>query len=318
GGSDPRVPALRERLAISGDLESGGEGGPVYDPALVAAVERFQARHGLAVDGVVGPRTLRALNVSAEARVAQLERSWLERLALERQLGERYVLVNVPAFELVYAEDGEMRQRTNVVVGDTRYQTPIFADAIDHLVFNPSWSVPSSIANRSLLDDFREDPARMEEEGYHLIGAGGRSVRPTEVDWSSVERGAIPYRVRQRPGSANALGVVKFMFPNEHAVYLHDTPSKSLFRRAMRASSNGCVRVENPLDLATLLLASDGWTRAEIDDLVASGRQRTVSLSRPVPVHLVYLTAWTETDGVTHFRDDVYGREVPPVEVASR
>ncbi|TVQ40627.1 MAG: hypothetical protein EA356_00925 [Geminicoccaceae bacterium] len=316
GAADGRLEQLRARLLVTGDLEPGTSVGPFYDAALVLAVKRFQARHGLAVDGVVGPATRRALNVPVEVRLAQLDAAGTQRDALHHRLGERYVMVNVPAYELVYVRGGTVHHRANVVVGAVQFQTPIFSHAIDHLVFNPSWSVPRSIANRSLLPQFQADAAKMEREGYRLVNADGQALRPTEVDWAA--KSSVPFRVQQRPGPANALGDVKFMFPNEHAVYLHDTPSKSLFGRPMRAASNGCVRVQDPMTLAELLLDPDGWTRGRIDEVVAQGRLRTVRLSQSVPVHLTYVTAWQEADGTVHFRDDVYGLQEPALQLAAR
>ncbi len=318
GSIDPRVDALRDRLLVTGDLVPGTSAGPRYDPALVAALQRFQARHGLAVDGRVGPATLRALNVPATQRLEQLEGAEREKRALARLLGDRYVLVNLPAYELRYVEGGEVRHAADVVIGSVEYQTPIFSHSIDHLVFNPDWMVPRSIANRSLLPQFREDPVKMAAQGYRLLDGSGEAISPIVVDWDEVADGRLPYRVRQLPGPANALGEVKFMFPNEHAVYLHDTPTRSYFARSMRALSNGCVRVQDPMTLAELLLAPEGWDRRRIDDLVRSDRTRTVRLREPVAVHLAYITAWAEADGTVQFRNDVYGRETATMQLAAR
>ncbi|MEO1089637.1 MAG: L,D-transpeptidase family protein [Pseudomonadota bacterium] len=318
GATDPRLPLLRERLERTGDLLPRASSGPVYDAVLVAAVKAFQNRHGLSPDGVVGPGTLRALNVSADARLAQLQLAERKMEAISRQLGERYVLVNVPAYELAFASNGAVVHRARVVTGSKAHQTPIFSDRIEYLVFNPGWSVPASIAGRSLLPKFKADPQGMAAKGYRLVGSGGETLRPTDVDWSAVSAGSMPYRVRQSPGRANALGAVKFMFPNDHAVYLHDTPSKSYFDRSMRALSNGCVRVDDPMVLAEHLLSTDGWDRSRIDAAVASGRSRTVHLDQPVPVHLVYVTAWVDEQGQVQFRDDVYRREARSLQVAAR
>ncbi len=320
GMVDPRVPALRRRLAVSGDFAArdvrpaaggadGGAAATTHDAAMVAAVERFQARHGLEVDGVVGPATLRALNVPATARLAQLERAEARLVELGRRLGERYVMVNVPAFELRYVRDHQIRHRARVVVGSVANPTPAFADTIEHLIFNPYWHVPTSIAREELVFDFKEDAAAMAARGFQLIDSSGGVQDPRAVDWNAVSPTALPFRVRQGPGAANALGHVKFMFPNDHAIYLHDTPSRHLFARASRAFSHGCIRVEDPMTLAERLLETDGWSRDDIDAWVAAGNTRRVGLRRPVPVHLVYVTAWRDETGAVQFRRDIYGRE---------
>ncbi len=309
GDAAAGLDALRRRLEITGDLEPGTSAGPRHDAALVAAVERFQRRHGLAVDGVVGPDTRQALDVPATARLAQLERAAVTVDRLVRELEPRYVIVNVPAFELRYVEDGVVRHAADVVVGSVANPTPAFADAIEYLIFNPYWHVPRSIAREELLSDFKEDAAGMAARGFQVIDAAGSATDPRGVDWTAVSPATLPFRFRQGPGDGNALGRVKFMFPNAHAVYLHDTPSRHLFERPARAFSHGCVRVEEPLTLAERLLAVEGYDGEDIAGWVAGGETRRVSLARPVPVHLVYVTAWRDADGTVQFRHDLYGRE---------
>ena len=309
GDTAPHLDRLRRRLVIGGDLAPGAAAaGDRYGPALVAAVKRFQARHGLEADGILGPATRRASNVSAATRLAQLEEAAATVAQLRPRLGSRYVLVNLPAFELRYVRGGEVRHRAAVVVGSVDDPTPAFADAIEHLVFNPYWHVPTSIARDELVFDFKADAAAMAARGFELIDADGAVADPTAVDWSAVTPASLPYRVRQSPGAGNALGRVKFMFPNRHAVYLHDTPSRHLFARASRAFSHGCVRVRDPLTLAERLLETDGWGRGDIERWVAAGGTRRVGLSRPVPVHLVDVTAWRDAAGRVQFRRDLYGR----------
>ncbi len=309
GATSPRVPLLRERLQASGDYVGVASPDTVYDAALVDAVKSFQVRHGLTADGVVGPATSRALNVSASERLAQLQRAAARLDGLQAQLGERYVLVNLPAYELRYVRGGEVRHQADVIIGSKKHQTVEFSDAIDHLVFNPYWNVPSSIARNELIHDLRADASNMKARGFRVVDASGASMSPTAVDWHAVSASSMPYRIRQGPGSGNALGRVKFMFPNRHAIYLHDTPSKSLFNRSMRALSHGCIRVQDPMALAERLLEVDGVDRGTIDNYVARGSNRRVNLVNPVPVHLVYITAWVEPDGTVNFREDVYGRD---------
>ncbi|NBB72039.1 MAG: L,D-transpeptidase family protein [Alphaproteobacteria bacterium] len=310
GDSAADLDRLRRRLGVGGDLMLGAApAGDRYDPALVAAVKRFQSRHGLEADGVIGPATRRALNVPAATRLAQLEEAAAAVAELRTRLEDRYVLVNLPAFELRYVRGGEVRHRARVVVGSVENPTPAFADVIEHLIFNPYWHVPASIAREELVFDFKADAAAMAARGFELIDSGGAVAEPTAVDWNTVTPASLPYRVRQGPGAGNALGRVKFMFPNRYAIYLHDTPSRHLFERASRAFSHGCIRVRDPLTLAERLLETDGWGRGDIEGWIAAGRTRQVVLSRPVPVHLVYVRAWRDAAGRVQFRRDIYGRD---------
>lgn len=311
GTSDPRVSALAAHLSTTGDL---GDAQPyaesqTMDAALADAVRRFQARHGLQDDGVVGPATLRALNVPATMRVQQL------RIALERarwvqdELGARFVAVNIAGFRVYVVSGGKLAWESRVVVGKTHQQTPVFTGALQYLVFNPSWSVPYSIATRELLPQIQADPGWFAAHDYDLRDLSGTRIDPATVDWTAVSRRNFPYVLVQRPGPNNALGAVKFVFPNEHSVYLHDTPSRALFSTAERAFSHGCIRVEDPLALATVLLSPDGWDRARIDAAVASGKTATVHLEQPMPVLLLYSTANIDPDGTVHFYRDIYDRD---------
>jgi len=314
GVEDPRVPRLRQRLQSTGDLSSTSSPADslVLDASLHQAVTRFQERHGLAVDGVVGPATRAALNVPVEERIQQIEVN-LERWRwLPETLGSPHVRVNIAGFDLRVVEDGTDRLRMRVVVGQTYRQTPVFSDQISYLVFNPYWHVPHSIATKDKLPDFRRDPSRISTQGFEVFrgwGANATQIDPSTIDWSTLSASSFPYRLRQRPGPQNALGQVKFMFPNAHSVYLHDTPTRSLFSQAERGFSSGCIRVEHPLDLATVLLRyNEGWTRERIESTVRGDTEQTVLLTQKVPVHLLYWTAWVESDTV-HFRRDVYDRD---------
>lgn len=309
------VALLAARLRATGDLPPGHGAvvEAVFDPTLDAAVRRFQERHGLEPDGVVGARTREALAVPAAARVRQIELN-LERWRwLPRDLGERYVLVDVPAFHLELVEEGTQVLTMRVVVGRVLRRTPVFSDHIRYLVLNPSWEVPLNLAVQDKLPKIREDPGYLERQGFTVYrgwGAEQQVVDPARVDWSALGRGNFPYRLRQGPGPKNALGRIKFMFPNRWMVYLHDTPERGLFQRAARDLSSGCIRVEKPLELAEHLLQdTPPWDRRAVEAVLASGRETTVSLSTPVPVHLLYWTAAAAEDGTVHFRDDLYHRD---------
>lgn len=328
GDRGPRVAALRERLRAMGDLTgrvaaSDGEviaeagtatdvpqpetlGDPkVFDAALAGAVRAFQARHGLNTDGVVGPATLAALNVSAEERLGAIAVN-LERMRwMNRDLGDRHVMVNIAGFTMALIDGGETVFESRVVVGKPRHQTPEFSDEMEHLVINPSWNVPRSIATKEILPKLRRDPGYLSRNNMQLIGA-----EPWFINWHTVTPSTFPGRIKQLPGKGNALGRVKFMFPNGNAIYLHDTPAKALFRRDGRAYSHGCVRVEKPFEFAYHLLAPQlGDPEGQFQRWLRSGRERWVNLDEHIPVHIGYRTAWRDADGQWQFRSDIYGRD---------
>ena len=310
GMSDERVPLLRARLQVAPEAEGDTEP-ELYDALLVAAVEAFQEENGLSVDGIVGPRTLFALNGRSReediaAVVANLERwRWMP-----RDLGAFHIMVNVPEFKVRVVEDGVAVHETRVVVGTPRNKTPTFTDQMEYMVVNPYWHVPQSIIRNELLPQFRANPyGYASRHGYEvlaLIRGRFRLVNPGAINWHAVNPRSI--QIRQVPGSHNALGRIKFMFPNEHSVYLHDTPSKSLFGRDRRAYSHGCVRVQNPMEFAGALLphAAPEWSVPRLEELY--GRQeRRVNLDVQVPVHLAYFTTTVGADGALDHAEDIYG-----------
>lgn len=338
GMRDPRVKELRARLRVSGDLLStttsfravnstiitaaisnkermygrafiparDGEE-TFFDDAVFKAVRAFQIRHGLTDDGIVGSRTLEALNISVSERRNQLEIN-LERWRwLPDDLGRRHILVNIPAYTMSVVENGQPIMRKNIIVGRPKRPTPVFAGEISHLVFNPNWYVPRTIAVKDKLPQLRKDASVLTKQGIHLYNAAGQNVDPTTVNWQNITSENFNYHLRQDPGPYNALGRVKFMFPNRYHVYLHDTPSQSLFNRAQRAFSSGCIRVSNPMQLAEYLLKdNDGWSPTEILATVNHKKQRRVILAEKIPVYLVYFTASVDAKDTVHFRPDIY------------
>lgn len=309
------ISLLRARLAATGDLAAEANagapsaGGPALDPLLEDAVRRFQKRHGLPATGRIDPETLAQMNLPIEERIRQIE--WnLERWRwLPERLGERHLAVNIPDFSLQVVEAGVAVESFRVVVGKTRQQTPVFSDLMTYLELNPYWNVPAGILRNEILPAVRKDPDYLRQEGMEVLAGWGEeaaALRPEEMDWSSLHPGRI--RVRQRPGGRNALGRIKFVFPNRFDVYLHDTPAVRLFARSERALSHGCVRVDRPVDLAVRLLGGDpAWSRERITKAVATGERRVIRLPQPVPVHLLYWTAWVDDGGELHFREDLYG-----------
>lgn len=323
GATDPRVGALRTRLRQSGDLteendaaESGGNP-DTADDALVDAVRRFQYRHGREPDGRVGRDTLAALNVPVQTRVDQMLLNMERRRWMPDRFEKRYIFVNLADFYLKVVDTIGGRERTifttHVVVGKPYHQTPEFSNAVKYIELNPYWNVPPSIARNELLPKIKANPDYLRKNDFELFsgwdGSASR-VDPATVDWDNVTRSGFRFKIRQGPGPNNALGRVKFMFPNPHNVYLHDTPAQALFKSSRRAFSHGCIRVEQPTELAVTLLQWQGdWPRERIVETIGDGARTVIPLAEPVPVHLAYVSAWVNKDGSVHFRDDVYGKD---------
>lgn len=298
GDRDPRVAALRARLSAGDDttearLAGAGAGDPqLFDARLREAVEHFQHRHTLHEDGALGPNTLEALNVPVEERIASLRLNLDRWRWLPNDLGEKFLLVNVAGFELEVVEQDSVIESMNVVVGKTANRTPIFQDTLEYMVVNPYWNVPASIAEEEILPIARRDPTYLARNNYEIVREGG------------VER------IRQKPGRNNALGNVKFLFPNDMDIYLHDTPADHLFTQRTRAFSHGCIRVERPDDLAQTLLA---WL-TDLDPKVydqyrAAGSEKWIAFEEKVPVYILYFTAWADRDGTVRFHEDIYDRD---------
>lgn len=312
GMQDPRVPLLRERLVGSGDLSAQAvpeTTADIYDDALLAAVQRFQKRHGLTADGAIGRDSLKQLNTPVAARIDTVRVNLDRARVLLRALPPRFVVVNIAGFHVYLIENGRVVWDARAVVGQRYRETPLFRSEITYLQLNPDWTVPPGIIQKDILPDARKDPARISKRGLKVIDRQGHVIDPHSVNWSAFRSGNIPYTLRQPPGPTNALGRVKFMFPNDHAVYLHDTPTKNLFDRDDRTFSSGCVRVEDPLTLARLLINEPEWDDARIAEVLDGNETQTVVLRQRVPVLLAYWTAWPEADGSLNFRRDVYGRD---------
>ena len=311
GARAPGVAVLRTRLIAEGDAEetrlaqAGSTEPDAFDESLKAALEHFQTRHALTPDGRIGPSTRKELNTTAEERVQQIVLSLDQWRWLPHDLGERYILVNVAGFELDYVKDGRIALSMNVVVGQEGWETPIFTDTMEHIVVNPYWNIPESIKQDETIPALQQDPGYLERNNMEAL-SGNQVVAPEAIDFSNLDA----YSYRQRPGRDNALGAVKFLFPNEHNVYLHDTPADQYFSESSRAFSHGCIRLEKPIDLARMLFA-DVTQRSpdDLDELRSRDTEQWVQVTRPLPVYILYFTAWATRDGRMSFYPDVYERD---------
>jgi murein L,D-transpeptidase YcbB/YkuD len=309
---DARIQSVRKRLAVTGDLppaEVNVSG--AFDEGLKRAVQQFQYRHNLDQDGAIGPQTLAAMNVTVDGRIDQI-RVNLERIRwVIRDIDDEFVVTNIAAFRTFLVRDGKFVWSARSQVGKFYRQTPVFKGQIKYLQFNPTWTVPPGILSKDILPKVQRDPAYLANKNMDLVDRDGSMVDPATVDWSQFGNGRLPpYQFVQRPGPTNALGRVKFIFPNSHFVFLHDTPSKSLFESTARAFSSGCIRVENPFELAELLLNdSEKWNPGTIQKLLDSETPQTVFLAEPLTVMLLYSTVGLAGEDVARFYNDIYQRD---------
>jgi murein L,D-transpeptidase YcbB/YkuD len=310
GVTGPRVAQLRARL--DAPAPQGGDSA-LFDPALAEAVKQFQARHGLEQDGFVGQNTLAALNVPVEDRIRQILLNLERRRWMADNPGERYVFVNLADFELKLVEEPHTVFDTRVVIGAPYRRTPVFSGGMTYLELNPYWNVPPSIARNELLPKIKANPGYLAANDFQLLSDWSDNARvldPHAIDWSAVRPDTFGYKLRQGPGPGNALGHIKFMFPNQFNIYLHDTPARGLFAQEVRDFSHGCIRVQDPETLAAFVLdRQPGWSERQIKVAIGSGQRAIVTLDQPLPVHIAYLTAWVNKDGSVNFRRDVYGRD---------
>jgi murein L,D-transpeptidase YcbB/YkuD len=305
---DPDVVLLRKRLMMSGDLATAAGISEAFDTYVDAAVKRFQARHGLPDDGVLGKYSYAAMNIGADVRLGQLETNLVRLRSMSGFLGDRYVMVNVPAAQIEAVEMDRVALRHTAIVGKVDRQTPILNSKINEIIVNPYWTAPESIVRKDIIPLMRKNPQYLAENHIRIYGPDGSELDPATIDWSTED--AAKFMFRQDPGAGNAMASVKINFPNPHATYMHDTPQQSLFDKLMRFDSSGCVRVQNVRDLVTWLLRdTPGWDRQHFEQTIKSGESVPVQLAEPVPVYFTYVSAWSTGDGVAHFRDDIYGRD---------
>jgi L,D-transpeptidase YcbB len=309
GVRSPAVLPLRQRLIQSGDLDPAAGASPVYDSYVEAAIRRFQARHGLNTTGSMNNATLTALNVPAEIRLRQLELNAVRLKAYSGNLGERYVVVNIPAAIVETVEGGNVATRHAAGVGKIDRQSPIMNAKITEVNFNPFWTVPASIIRKDLIPKMRNEPNYLTDNRIRIFSGQGQELRPEQVNWFSDE--ATRYMFRQDPGGdTNSMGFVRINIPNPHGVYMHDTPSKGIFGDDFRFVSSGCVRVQNVRDyIQWLLKDTPNWNREQIDAAFQAGQRIDARPAQPVPVYWSYITAWATPDGLVQFRDDIYNRD---------
>ena len=314
GMKDPRVAALRSRLTMEG-YHSDGKPREVtrFDASLKRAVADFQRQHGLAADGVMGPATAAALNVPAFRRARQIELNMERWRWLPRYLGKRYLLVNIADYELEIIDSERRVMAMRVVVGKNYRRTPVFSAKLSKIVLNPHWYVPQTIFAEDLLPVIRANPDYLQQRGYKVFSSlkpGAEEIDPQRIDWQAVDPQAFPHILRRDPGPSNPMGRAKFLFPNRYDVYMHDSPDRSVFARAKRTFSSGCIRIEKPIELAQYLLRdSSGWSRQRIVAVIGSGRPELVAAFDSMPVHIQYWTAWVDQNSNVQFREDIYGRD---------
>ena len=310
GDTDSRVPAIRHRLAVTEDLQASlDNGSTTYDTELEQAVHRFQLRHRLP-KGDLGAKTIAAMNVPVERRIDQI-RVNLERARwFARDVPSTRVVVNIAAFEIYFFKNDKLVWQNEAQVGKTYTQTPLISDQIEYLVLNPTWTVPPGVLEDSVLPAAKKDPSSIERRGLHVYDSNGRRVPARSVDWKRYTASTLPYTLRQEPGPRNPLGSVKFIFPNRHSVYLHDTPNQLGYDRRLRAMSWGCIHVQDPLELAASMIDdSSRWSLEDVKAQVESGNTKTIHLEPPVRVALFYWTFEVGEDGVSQFLPDTYQRD---------
>jgi murein L,D-transpeptidase YcbB/YkuD len=311
GDRHASVSVLRARLTVSGDLDPNAAGNDIFDSYVEGAVRRFQVRHGLTVDGIIRPETLAAINVPAPVRLGQLKVNVGRLRSLSTNLGPRYVVCNIPAARIEAIENGAAVSRHSAVVGKPDRPSPEINSKIIQVNFNPYWTVPASIVQKDLIPKMQDQPEYLTTNHIRIFDTRHRELQPSDINWYSKD--ATNYTFKQDPGSFNSLGSIRINFPSAFGVYMHDTPLKNLFGDDFRFHSSGCVRVQNVRQLvAWLLEGMHGWSLEDIDRVIKSGEQKTAQLTKPVPLHWVYITGWATPDGVVQFREDIYAKDGLP------
>ena len=313
GDRSSEIPKLRKLLNIYGDYQHHDLTSELYDESLMLAISQFQTRHGLDADGVIGKQTVNALNIPVWKRIQQLELNLARAQSLPDMSSGRHLLVNIPAYKLYLYDNQQLAYQSNVVVGKKKHKTPIISSQLTKIILSPYWNVPKSITNNEIIPAIQRDPNYLAKNNMKLLSTSGKYaqvINPNTIDWFNIDRSNVKFRVRQEPGAGNSLGNIKFIFPNPHSVYLHDTPSRRLFALPRRAFSHGCIRVEDPFGLAESLVSNHlGWSKYDLLDLSKQSKSKSVPLDEAVPIHITYMTAWADEQGIVNFRPDIYNRD---------
>jgi len=308
------VPLLRERLGATNELPLAYDRSDlIYDAELVEAVKGFQQRNGLKNDGIIGKDTLQELNVTPEVRVKQIQINMQRWASLSPQLGNRFIMVNIPDYRLYVYEDNQEILTMKAIVGKPTSPTPELRSQVIRVVFNPPWNIPVKIAQKEMVKKVIEDPSYLDANHikiYESQESNAMAINQDEVDWYAARVNGFPYHLRQDPGDDNSLGLVKFEFQNSADVYLHDTPAKELFNQDVRALSHGCVRLENAFSLVDYLMRDDPeWTEDRMQEILMDGKTKYIKAYHSIPILITYITAWVDDNGTVNFRDDVYGKD---------
>lgn len=313
GDISHEVIKTRKRLYELGDYHGKNLYNDIFDEHLALAISDFQHRHGLEADGVLGKRTVREINKSVDSRVSQIQLNLKRAKQISELQHDRYILVNIPEYKLYVIENGETVYQTRVIVGKKKNKTPLLSSEISEFVLNPYWNVPTSITRDEIIPKLLEDPDYLTKNDMKVISkikSENYFIEPDLIDWNNIDANKAPLRIRQDPGKKNALGRIKFVFPNNYTVYLHDTPSRRLFSRNTRALSHGCVRVENPIEFAEVLLSnSTTWTNEDLHYFAKHKNTKIIKLDKAIPIHIAYMTAWVNDQGILNFRPDIYKRD---------
>lgn len=308
GQTSKFVPLIRERLGATGELGSCGNGdSTLYDACLQKAIMKFQKNNGIHPSGTIDDRTFKALGESVDKRISKIRLNMDRMKWLNHRFESRSIMINIPDFKLTFIENGKVKKEMKVITGSKNHRTPIFSNRVSNIVLNPYWNVPQSIIQKEMIPKLLRNPGAMGGQGIEVY-QGGSKINPASVNWNQYRGGNVPFRFAQPPGNRNALGKIKFLFPNNFAVYMHDTPTKNLFNKDVRAFSHGCIRLSEPMELLKVFASFDGAVNLAHANKVLKGNSETnIALKNSVPVDIVYLTCWMDQDGELQFREDVYG-----------
>lgn len=308
GQTSKFVPLIRERLGATGELGSCGNGdSTLYDACLQKAIMKFQKNNGIHPSGTIDDRTFKALGESVDKRISKIRLNMDRMKWLNHRFESRSIMINIPDFKLTFIENGKVKKEMKVITGSKNHRTPIFSNRVSNIVLNPYWNVPQSIIQKEMIPKLLRNPGAMGGQGIEVY-QGGSKINPASVNWNQYRGSNVPFRFAQPPGNRNALGKIKFLFPNNFAVYMHDTPTKNLFNKDVRAFSHGCIRLSEPMELLKVFASFDGAVNLAHANKVLKGNSETnIALKNSVPVDIVYLTCWMDQDGELQFREDVYG-----------